>query len=70
MFDLGQKVLQKRPNERFSDSLGHNVLDHFKILAKFSFTENKLALVPSIANIVYGLPHELRNDLRLKILGK
>ena len=31
MFDLGQKVLQKRPNERFSDSLGHNVLDHFKI---------------------------------------
>ena len=27
-------------------------------------------MISSIANLVYGLPHELPNDLRLRILGK
>ena len=46
---------------------GHNILELYDILV--NSRQVKRNLISSIANLVRELPHELPNDLRLRILG-
>ena len=49
-------------------NLGHNILELYNVLVQIRLT-SKTKRVSSISNLVYELPHELPNDLRLRILG-
>ena len=49
---------------------GLNTLELYNVLIQMQFTTSKGNLISSIANLIYELPHELLNDLRLRrILG-
>ena len=50
-------------------NLGQNILELYNILVKIRLTTSKTNVVSSIANLVYKLPHELPNELRVRILG-
>ena len=51
-------------------NLGHNILEHYNVLIQTRLTTSKANVISSIANLVNELPHELQDDLRLRILGK
>ena len=53
-----------------NDNLGHNILEHYNVLIQTWLTTNKAKRDIYIANLVNELPHELQDDLRLRILGK
>ena len=44
-------------------------MELYNILVEIRLTASKTNVVSSIANLVYKLPHELPNELRLRILG-
>ena len=50
-------------------NLGQNILELYNILVEIRLTASKTNVVSSIANLVYKLPHELPNELRVRILG-
>ena len=50
-------------------NLGHNLFELYNILVQIRLTQVKRNVISSIANLVYELPHELSNDLTLRILG-
>ena len=59
----------QRAKRKFSDDLGHNIVELYNVLIQTRLTTSKMNLLSSIANMVYELPHKLPNDLRLRILG-
>ena len=44
----------------------HKIMKHFRVLVWFDSPQVKWYMKSSTKNIVYELPHELPNDLRLK----
>ena len=58
-----------RAKRKFSDNPGRNILELYNILVKVRFTTIKTKLYIQYSKLEYELPHELPNDLRLKILG-
>ena len=48
---------------------GHNILELHNILIQSHSPQVKQILTSSIVNLVYELPHELPNNLSLRILG-
>ena len=49
---------------------GHNIFEFYNILIQVRFTTSKIKnLITSIANVIYELPHKLRNDLKFRKLG-
>ena len=53
-----------------SYNLGHNILELDNVLVEVLLTTSKTKPGIIIANLVYELPEELPNDLRLKSLRK
>ena len=53
----------------FIHNHGHNILRLFDTLPNFLFTTSETKRVISNKHGIYELPHELPNDLRLRILG-
>ena len=48
---------------------GHNILELYNILLQIRFTTSKRKFDIQYSNLVHELPHELPNNLRLRILG-
>ena len=48
----------------------HNILRLFDVLPNFPFLQVNRCAIITYKNVIYELPHELPNDLRLKISGK
>ena len=48
---------------------GYKIRKHFKTLLWFDSLQVKWYMKSGAKSIVYELPHELPNDLRLRILG-
>ena len=51
-----------------ADNHGHNIFRIFDVLPNFPFTTSETKRVISNKHGTYELPHELPNDLRLRIL--
>ena len=47
---------------------GHNILELCSVLDRPNLPQVKRNLLSSTTNLIYDLPQELQNDLRLKIL--
>ena len=47
-------------------NLGHDILELYNVLAQIRSTKRNAISI--IGNLVYELPHELPNDLRLRVL--
>ena len=58
----------QRAGRKFSDNLGHNILELCNVLVKIRLTTSKTKRGIQ-CNLVYELPHDLPHDLRLRILG-
>ena len=50
-------------------NLGHNILELYNVLVEIRLQQVKRTVVSSTANLGCEFPHELPNDLRLRILG-
>ena len=50
-------------------NLGHNILELYNVLIQTRLPQVKRNVMSSIANLVYELPDELPNGLRLRKLG-
>ena len=61
----------KFQNPSFEDTYnpGHTILAPFNNLADVLIPQVKRYLISTIINLVYELPHELPNDLRIKKLN-
>ena len=53
-----------------ADVFGHNILELCKAIYRSNLQQAKRDLVSSITSLVYEWPHELPNELRLRILEK
>ena len=51
---------------RSISNLGHDILELYNVLAQIRSTKRNAISI--IGNLVYELPHELPNDLRLRVL--
>ena len=56
-------------NELMNYNTGDNILELYSVLVQVRIATNKRNLISSITNLVYELPHESPNDLKLTILG-
>ena len=52
--------------EVYISNLGHDILELYNVLAQIRSTKRNAISI--IGNLVYELPHELPNDLRLRVL--
>ena len=53
----------------FADDHFHNIVRRFDVLAYFSFTASETMQIITDKHGRYKLPHELPNNLKLRILG-
>ena len=72
---FGDKFGPKSQNCQFkvklgTYNLGHNILKFYNVSVPIRLTTSKGNVISSIRNLVYELPHELPNNLRLKDLSK
>ena len=54
---------------KFSGNLGQNIFELYYVLVQVRVATSNRDLIYSITNLVFDFPHELPNNLRLRILG-
>ena len=62
-------LIKTKTKENFADNQGHNIMRLFDTLPIFFSLKVERGLIISNEHGIYELPHELPNDLKLKILG-
>ena len=58
-----------KSKRNFAENSFHNILRLFNVVPSFCSPQPKRCAIITYEHDIYKLPHELRNDLRLRMLG-